>query len=226
MRRHLAYALLLSSLLAADAAADARIKDEEVAQVKCEVCEFATLEAHALVVELGVDRKNEEELTDFAESICSLGKREGRWLRRLDVKNMPDKHLQVVNKTEYGECRSECLLVRKACQVALKNKEDSIVDLLRSQTPVGTFTKSICKKACAKKPKPLSYDRKDEAWVQGPDAGMLQIAENRDKLRQETGQVMEVFRREDMESMSDGDKEVMAAQDAFADQMMEARARG
>merc|ERR1712146_546731 len=59
----------------------------------------------------------------------------------------------------------------------------------------------------------------------GEDAGMLEMLENRDKLREETGQIIEVTKREDMDKMSDGDREVMAAQDAFAEEMRDARAR-
>merc|ERR1712113_33746 len=126
--------------------------------------------------------------------------------------------------TEYGECRHECQLVRKACQVALKNKEEDLIELLAASATLDKFKKQICKKACSKRASPLSYDRKDEEWVKGADAGMLEMLENREKFREETGQIIDVMKREDMDTMSDGDKEAQAAQDAFAEQMREARA--
>merc|ERR1712084_104977 len=84
--------------------------------------------------------------------------------------------------------------------------------------------KKVCKKSCSKKPSALSYERKDEAWLKGVDGGMLEMLENREKLREETGQIIDVMKREDMDTMSEGDREAQAAQDAFAEQMREARA--
>lgn len=181
-------------------------------------------EAHGLVVEMGIDLKVEDEVVDFVDNICTLGKREGRWLRRLDVQDA-DGYLTVENMTEYGECRNECLLVRKACQAALGSKQEDLVELLRSRPSVSSLTQGICKKVCKKKLPPLKYKRVDEEWMKGADAGMLQMMENRDKLREETGQIFDIMKREDMESMSEGDKEAQAAQDAFAEEMRDARER-
>ncbi|CAK0826508.1 unnamed protein product, partial [Prorocentrum cordatum] len=76
---------------------------------------------------------------------------------------------------------------------------------------------------CSKKPAPLKHKFVDEPWEAGFDEGILQMMENRDKIREETGQVMEVMSREEMDQMSDGDKEAQAAQDVFAQQLREAR---
>merc|ERR1712039_425022 len=126
----------------------AEIKMREVAQIACSVCELAMTETSGLVVEKAVDRKNPDALTDFVEGICVLSKREGRWLRRLDVINSPSElgRLEVNNMTEYGECRHECQLVRKACQVALRSKEEDLVDLLGKSAGLDTLKKKICKK--------------------------------------------------------------------------------
>merc|ERR1712217_34594 len=155
-----------------------------------------------------------------------LSKREGQWLRRLDVINSASEYgrLEVKNMTEFGECRHECQLVRKACQVALRSKEEDLVDLLGASAGLDTLKKKICKKVCSKKAPLLANERKDEEWMKGVDAGMLEMLENREKLREETGQIIDVMKREDMDTMSDGDREAQAAQDAFAEQMREARA--
>merc|ERR1712032_510118 len=116
-----------------------------------------------------------------------------------------------------------CLLVRKACQAVLGTNQEELVELLRSGTKAAALSARICKQTCKKKLGPLKHKRVDEEFVQGPDAGMLQMMENRDKLRSETGQVFDIMKREDMESMSEGDKEAQAAQDAFAEQLREAR---
>lgn len=201
----------------------ASLSDGEVTQVKCAVCQFAMVEASNLIVEMGIDRKVEDEVIDFADNLCTLSKREGRWLRQFDVKDSVDGRLTVENMTEYGECRSECLLLRKACQAALGKKLEKLVDLLRSEAALPALTKGVCQAICKKKLPPLTYKRVDEVWMKGADGGMLQMMENRDKLRQETGQIFDVMKREDMESMSDGDKEAQAAQDAFAEQLRDAR---
>jgi len=116
-------------------------------------------------------------------------------------------------------------MVRKACSAVLDAKQEELVELLRSGTKAAALSARICKQSCKKKLGPLKQKRVDEEFIQGPDAGMLQMMENRDKLRAETGQVFDVMKREDMDSMSDGDREAQAAQDAFAEQLREARER-
>merc|ERR1719356_1734113 len=176
----------------------AEVKDKEVAQIKCAVCELAMAEAHALAEEKKLDRKNEDTVIDFVDSVCVLSRREGRWLRRLDVQNVGDR-MRVENMSVFGECRHECQMVRKACQVALKNREEDIVEALRESAPLKRLKDAGCKKTCGKKPPKLDYKRKDEEWMQGADAGMLEMLENREKLREETGQVLDIMKREDME---------------------------
>merc|ERR1712046_387339 len=125
--------------------------------------------------------------------------------------------------TEFGVCKAECNLVRSACAAALKGQEERFISLLQKDAPLKKLRDSICKKACAKAAPPLKTPRKDEVFEKGEDAGMLEMMENRDKLREETGQILEITKREDMDKMSDGDREVMAAQDAFAEEMRNAR---
>mmetsp|Transcript_76675 Transcript_76675/g.194567 ORF Transcript_76675/g.194567 Transcript_76675/m.194567 type:complete len:256 (-) Transcript_76675:80-847(-) len=213
--------LLGRPLLAASGSGGAG--DAEVAQLKCAVCELAMAEANVLVAELGLDLKNEDDVIDFADSLCTLSKREGRWLRRLDVKDTKDGRLAVQNMTEFGECRMECLLVRKACQSALGKAQELLVDLLRTGADADELRAKVCKASCRKRPPPLKHKRTDEEFVPGHDAGMLQMMENRDKMRAETGQVFDIMKRDELDTMSDGDREAQAAQDAFAEQLREAR---
>lgn len=198
--------------------------DAEVAQVKCAVCELAMKEASILVEELGLDVKVEDDVIDFADSLCTLRKREGRWLRRLDVQDAADGRLKIKNMTDYGECRNECLMVRKACLSVLDSKQEDLVDLLRARSAASDLKAKMCKAVCKKKLPPLKRKRVDEEFMKGADAGILQMMENRDKLREETGQVFDVVKRDEMDSMSVGDMEAQAAQDAFAEQLRDARA--
>merc|ERR1712154_599089 len=117
--------------------------------------------------------KVEDEVIDFADNLCTLSKREGRWLRRLDVLDTEDGGVTAKNMSDYGECRSECLLVRKACKAVLGNKQEDLVELIRAGSSVAALTNGICKSACRKKAKPLKHKRVDEAWMKGPDGGML-----------------------------------------------------
>jgi len=217
--------MLLTGLSTVRCVGGAAFSEAEVARVKCAVCQLAMAEASTLVVETGLDLKSEDDVIDFADSLCTLSKREGRWLRRLDVKDTAEGKLKVENMTFFGECRNECLMVRKACSAVLDAKQEELVELLRSGTKAAALSARICKQSCKKKLGPLKQKRVDEEFIQGPDAGMLQMMENRDKLRAETGQVFDVMKREDMDSMSDGDREAQAAQDAFAEQLREARER-
>lgn len=205
---------------------DGKVRKAEVDQVKCEVCKLAMAEARDLQLEKGPEGKLEETLMDLAENLCTLSRREGRWLRRLDVFDDLQGHVKVKNMTQYGECRNECLLVRKACSIALSGQQEDIVNYLRKGLDTEALRTNICKKVCAKTHAPLRKgQRTNEEYVPGLDKGMLEIAENRDKLRAETGQVFDIMRREDMDTISDGDMEAQAAQDAFAEEMREARSR-
>jgi len=221
-------ALLLLSALGPALGA---VRKEEVAQLKCEVCGYAMAEAHALAAEKEakneLHRKSEEAISDFVENMCRIGMREGRWIRRLDVRNKDSggTQLHVVNMTEYGLCTGECNLARAACAAALKGVEEDFAALLSESAPLEALRKKVCKKACAKTPPALKTPRVDEPFVEGEGAGILEMLENREKLRQETGQIIEVQRRDEVDAMTDGDKEAMAAQDAFAEEMREARHR-
>mmetsp|Transcript_50373 Transcript_50373/g.79855 ORF Transcript_50373/g.79855 Transcript_50373/m.79855 type:complete len:249 (+) Transcript_50373:30-776(+) len=204
------------------------VRKEDIAQIKCQVCEIAITEAHALSAEQvaahKLDRKSEDALTDFVDNLCRQGRREGRWLRRLDVQNIDgDTRLRVENMTEFGVCKAECNLARAACAAALQGKEEQLVSLIAEDAPLKKMKSRACKKTCSKAPPPLKTPRKDESFEKGEDAGLLEMLENRDKLREETGQILEIQRRDEIDQMSDADREAMAAQDAFAEQMREAR---
>eukprot|EP00929_Paragymnodinium_shiwhaense_P083047 TRINITY_DN44092_c0_g1_i1.p1 TRINITY_DN44092_c0_g1~~TRINITY_DN44092_c0_g1_i1.p1 ORF type:complete len:240 (+),score=73.84 TRINITY_DN44092_c0_g1_i1:77-796(+) len=203
----------------------AKVNKQEVELLKCEVCRLAVAEAKDIQGEKGLDAKSEEVLSELADNLCTIARREGRWLRRLDVINVGDGKLAVKNMTDYGECRNECLLVRRACQVGLNDRQEQLVELLQQEEGIEGLRKKVCKKACGKPAKPLKQPRKDEEFVIGPDKGMLEMMENRDKLRAETGQVFDIMRRDEMDQMSVGDMEAQAAQDAFAEELREARAR-
>lgn len=197
---------------------------EEVALLKCPVCRHAVSEAWALRWRPGAQPMVEDDIIEMVDNLCSVSRREGRWLRRLDVTDVAGGKLSIVNMSVFGDCRDECLLVRKACQVALKDRQDDLVRMLLERSWSDALQTKLCKKACAKEAAPLKYARKSEKWVEGFSEGMLETMENRDKLRAETGQIMDVVKREDMDTMSEGDMEVQAAQAAFAEQMREARA--
>ena len=64
---------------------------------------------------------------------------------------------------ELGYCRSECTLVQRACQGALRGHEDTLVSLLLKGTGPKKTKEKMCKKLCGKK-RPKISDWKDEPF--------------------------------------------------------------
>merc|ERR1712187_668957 len=117
-------------------------------------------------------------------------------------------------QNQLGKCNSECLTIARACSVALKGKEEVLVSMLLAKKSVKEMTKKICKKTC-KKELPKLGEWKDEACV-GRDESEVDTEDMIEKMKSETGMGMKMYKREDLLSMSEGDMEVMAAREQFA----------
>uniref|UniRef100_A0A7S0A0L1 Saposin B-type domain-containing protein n=1 Tax=Pyrodinium bahamense TaxID=73915 RepID=A0A7S0A0L1_9DINO len=199
-------------------------RSAEAARLHCGVCGLLVGEARTLVEERGGPSAalGREAMADLVERLCTLQAREGRWLRYLDI--VGQRELRVERRGEPGECRSECVTVRAACGLTLRSQEEALVAALWEGLSVDEMTRRVCGKACNKKRPPLAEPRKDEEFVPDPRGlGVINMLEKREDIRRETGQVVEVMSREEMDQQSAGDQEVLSAQDAFAEQLREAR---
>jgi len=130
--------------------------------------------------------------------------------------------LLVLNRGVVGECKRECHMIHRACSIALKGKDDLIVSLLSKNRDIEDMQNIICKKTCERKlPKLESF--KDEVFKpRDPkeletEAMMAQMAA--------AGMNMQMFDKDQLLSMSEGDMETMAAREAFAAERNAEKAR-
>merc|ERR1712129_533535 len=122
---------------------------------QCEVCNIAMDEASQYVKENSI--VDEDNMADMLEGLCSVKKKEGRWVSMLDiVREDDDAQLAVVRQETPGFCKSECLLVQRACQAAIKNKEEKLQSMLLKGKRPKELKKDVCKKICAKEPPKLA----------------------------------------------------------------------
>merc|ERR1712154_669399 len=108
---------------------------------------------------------NEEDaLTDLVENLCSVKKKEGRWVSKLDiVREDSDAQLSLQRQDTPGWYKAECLVVQRACEASLKGKDETLVEMLQSGKNLRDMKKGICKKLC-KKAVPKLAQWKDEAF--------------------------------------------------------------
>lgn len=145
-------------------------KKDVLAHLACPVCEQMVVEAetYAKTNKLA----SEEDLSDLMEHLCTVKKKEGRWVTSLDISQAEDSLLKVERRTETGECHRECHLIQLACVKALANKEADLADMLRAADTVASIQKSICKKSCKNKALPKLPAWEDEEF-KARDAAML-----------------------------------------------------
>eukprot|EP00747_Dinoflagellata_sp_TGD_P164303 gnl/TRDRNA2_/TRDRNA2_184062_c0_seq1.p1 gnl/TRDRNA2_/TRDRNA2_184062_c0~~gnl/TRDRNA2_/TRDRNA2_184062_c0_seq1.p1 ORF type:complete len:225 (+),score=67.17 gnl/TRDRNA2_/TRDRNA2_184062_c0_seq1:58-732(+) len=211
---------LICAALAALCPCATGIAKEAIAHVQCEVCEIGMQEVRAHVKNKTLTL--EDEIADVVENMCTIKKEEGRWLTRLDiVREDSDAQLTVVKKPDVGECRNECLVVTRACQAALKGREEDLVELLKDKEGVKGMRTKMCDKLCKKKvPKLKSWT--DEEF-KARDAKEVETEDMIAKMKAETGMGMKMYKREDLMGMSEGDMETMAAREAFASERQASR---
>merc|ERR1711860_302558 len=107
---------------------DAGVSKEAIANIKCEVCGIAVQEARSYAQENSVN--DEDGLSDLVEGICSVKKKEGRWVAKFDITREDDEAPLTLTKQGLGACKNECLTIQRACAASLKGQEETLVELL------------------------------------------------------------------------------------------------
>lgn len=198
------------------------IMKEAVEHIKCEVCEMAVDEASAYAKENALI-SDEDGLNDMLEGLCSVKKKEGRWVSKLDiVREDEDAQLTLQKMENSGFCKTECLTVQRACQASVDSKADQLVSLLQGGKSVKEMKKKLCKKICSKGVPKLGKKWKDEAFEER-DTKEMETEDMIEKMRAETGMGMKMYKREDLMGMSEGDMETMAAREAFSSERAAAK---
>ncbi|CAK9092706.1 unnamed protein product [Durusdinium trenchii] len=213
-------AAALAAIALLPEAAHAAVSKEAIASLQCQICEHAVEEA--IIYSRENQISGEDELADTIDGLCSVKKKEGRWVAHLDVvQEDPGGPLSVEKQDQLGYCKGECTLVQRACQSSLRGKEDTLVSLLLKGTGPKKIKEKVCKKICDKK-RPKISDWKDEAF-EARDQKEVETEDMIAKMKAETGMGMKMYRREDLMAMSEGDMETMAAREAYASERNAAR---
>lgn len=209
--------LLMFSLLDSG---DGKVSKEAVAHVQCDVCEMAMEEATSIAKTDSIT--DEDSLSDLVENLCSVRKKEGRWVSRLDiVREDSDTQLLIARQDTAGWCKNECLTIQRACQASLKGNEEKLVSMLQGAKSLKDIKKKLCKKTCAKEPPKLTK-WKDEVFSPR-DEKELETEDMMEKMKAETGMGMKMYKREDLLSMSEGDMETMSARSDFSNERAAAK---
>ncbi|CAK0836428.1 unnamed protein product [Prorocentrum cordatum] len=118
------------------------VSKDAVAHVQCQVCEQAASEAVDFAKENAI--KDEDGLADMVEGLCSSKKKEGRWVARYDVtRKGADAQLAIERQDGLGNCNSECLIIIRACEAALKGQDDALTSLLLAGKDARQIRKKI-----------------------------------------------------------------------------------
>jgi len=207
-------------LLVACSRASGEVSKEVVEHVKCLACNLAVEEATRHAEESKA--KDEDTLADLVDGLCTIKKTEGKWTAQHDiVRKGPEAPLTLEKMDGIGLCKSECLALQRACAATMKNKEETMVELLMSGKGPAEIKKKVCKKVCAKKlPKLIEWH--DEPYRQR-DPKEVEAEERVEKMRAETGQNFKMWSRDEIASMSQADIELEAAKDALGAQRREAK---
>eukprot|EP00930_Biecheleria_cincta_P090368 TRINITY_DN7973_c0_g1_i1.p1 TRINITY_DN7973_c0_g1~~TRINITY_DN7973_c0_g1_i1.p1 ORF type:complete len:222 (-),score=66.04 TRINITY_DN7973_c0_g1_i1:124-789(-) len=212
--------LAVTALLLTATRSIAGVSKEAIASVSCETCEMAVEEAYNYARDNKV--KEEDDLADLVDSLCSVKKKVGRWVSKLDIiQETPGEPLTLDKQELIGFCKSECTIISRACQNSLRGQEETLVSLLSSGSSPKKMKGKICKKACSKK-RPKMTGWKDEPF-QPRDQKEVETEDMMAKMKAETGMGMKMYKREDLMGMSEGDMETMAAREAFAHERQAAR---
>lgn len=214
------FTLACCVLLATSWRAVGEVSNKVVEHVKCWACETAIEEA-ARAAENSKE-KDEDTLAELVDGLCTLKKKEGKWTAKYDiVREGSDTPLEFEKQEGIGKCRMECLTIQRACAMVLKNKEETIVELLMSGKSADAIKSKVCKKLCAKK-LPKLTEWVDEAFSPR-DQKEVEAEERVEKMRAETGQNFKMWSRDEIAGMSQADIELEAAKDALGHQRRQAK---
>lgn len=197
----------------------ADVSKAAIAHVQCQVCEDMVVEAHKYAEDNTL--RDEDSLNDMVESLCSVKDKPGRWVSKYDiVREDGDGQLTIERQPTLGMCKKECLIIQRACTGVLNGKEEKLVSMLQAGKNHKEL-KKMCKPICKKAPPKLSK-WKDEAF-EPRDEKEVETEDMIAKMKAETGMGMKMYKRDEMLSMSEGDMEVMAAREAYAQEKQAAR---
>jgi len=207
-------------LLAGAWCAVAEVSKEVVDHIKCQACEMAMDQAVSHAEE--AKTKDEDTLADLVDGLCTIKKKEGKWTAQHDiVRKGSDGPLALEKQEGIGLCKLECLALQRACAASMKNKEETVVELLMGGKGADQLKKKVCKKICGKKlPKLTNW--KDEPYSPR-DPKEVEAEERVEKMRAETGQNFKMWSRDEIASMSQSDIELEAAKDALGAQRRESK---
>jgi len=194
------------------------INKEVVAQISCQTCHFAVDSLKHYAAESNVTE--EDAMLDAIDGLCSVKKDQGKWVARVDIVEVRpgELHLDAM-KEGIGYCKSECISVQRACQAALKNKEEVLSSMVLEDASEEDIKKKVCKKICSKKV-PKMKDFQDEPWRER-DPKEVEAEERVSKMEAETGQKFKMWSKEEIAGMSQADIELEAAKDALGHQRRE-----
>eukprot|EP00931_Biecheleriopsis_adriatica_P070138 TRINITY_DN43926_c0_g1_i1.p1 TRINITY_DN43926_c0_g1~~TRINITY_DN43926_c0_g1_i1.p1 ORF type:complete len:201 (-),score=47.96 TRINITY_DN43926_c0_g1_i1:54-656(-) len=153
-RSSLTLALLLSCVCAHVLAG---VSKAAVAQVSCQVCRLAVREASRYAKNKGLT--GEEEVADLLDHLCSVAKKEGRWLSKFDITHGEDG-LILTEQSEYGVCRKECSIIQRACSGVVQS---DLVEMLLRSAGEEDLEQRYCKRTC-KRTLPKMETWADEAF--------------------------------------------------------------
>lgn len=188
------------------------INKEVVTHISCQACHFAV---DAAMFHANDNNVTEEDaMLDVIDGLCSVKKDQGKWVARVDiVETQPGKLELQAMEEGIGYCKSECISVQRACQAALKSKEDVLSSMVLEGAKENEIKKKVCKKICSKKVATID-GFKDEPW-RPRDPKEVEAEERVAKMESETGQKFKMWSKEEIASMSEADIELEAAKDAL-----------
>lgn len=120
----------------------------ELRAIQCNICWQAIEEASVYIQ--AHQLYDEDDIADLVDSLCSVGKDEGRWIRKLDIVHIAAEGQLRIDKHDLeGICRNECKLVSKSCSRALKGMESELASLLMNRDgDIDGLRERVCSKSC------------------------------------------------------------------------------
>ncbi|CAL50537.1 unnamed product [Ostreococcus tauri] len=148
----------------------------DVKYIECETCELlvnaAVKEYKTQYAEVGSKKLRETDVIEKMEKMCDVASKEGDWIITKDLQEKGSKlRLVDMGAENYGECRTECKTIVKACEKILGPRDTDVGEYLfvsDGDVDAKAFRKWLCEEettSCAKAPPPLPKDRpKGEAF--------------------------------------------------------------
>lgn len=196
--------MLAAAVEGGDKPAELQVKKSVLAHVKCQVCEMLVAQARDYSDTL--TPRNEDTIGDMLDDVCSVKKKPGRWLTKIDITQNAEGNLVLEKKdVPLGKCQKECTTNHRACVSLLNGREEDLREMLLDRLDSSTMQTKFCKKMCMSKKPPLE-DWEDEEFVAltEEDDRELDFLEMGEEL---TGMKQQMFSGEELKAMSPGERE-------------------